>query len=115
MPLRLCAVAGVPQLLDEALQWLLPHLQHNPQWSTCLYLASDCVVDQLPQSSWYGACRGLAEQHLQSHLGSDMEAIMQCPSKSNKLLSLPYPLLLRLLSSHETKVACESTVVAVIT
>lgn len=59
-------------------------------------------------------CCSLACAKMLQLLGNDLEAIMQCSKGCKRLASLPVNVLLRLLDSADTRVYCESTVVAAI-
>ncbi|KAF6251007.1 hypothetical protein COO60DRAFT_1645619 [Scenedesmus sp. NREL 46B-D3] len=107
----------VPLLVDCVLQWLLAQLQpcRRPAWATLLDLCRDNPEAWLSASQFYQPCKALAKAQLLALLQPcDLEVLQQSSAGSQMLLTLPFDVLLEVLSSHETRVAAESTVAGLI-
>jgi hypothetical protein len=103
-----CVVVFYPQ---HAVHLLVCCLHCLP----CSYLCQASPEPWLSASQFLQPCQRLAKAHmLQQLTPCDLELQQQSRAGAQRLLTLPFDVLLELLHSHETRVAAESTVAGLI-
>jgi hypothetical protein len=81
----------------------------------CSLLCRDSPEPWLADSRFFAPCQTLAKARMMAALlPCDLELMQQSSHHAQMLLTLPFGVLRELLASHETRVAAESTVVALI-
>uniref|UniRef100_A0A383VDV4 BACK domain-containing protein n=1 Tax=Tetradesmus obliquus TaxID=3088 RepID=A0A383VDV4_TETOB len=114
--LDLAGYYQLPCLVDSLLTWLLVQLHGQPAWSTLLCMCRASPEPWLCASQLFAPAASLARAKLLAALAPyDLELLQQSAHGASMLLTLPYDILLQLLHSHETRVAAESSVAALIT
>jgi hypothetical protein len=109
--LELADYLGSSDLVDDCLQYLYSIVNSaEPSWSVLLFCCNSTCTDGISSSPFFQPLRSLSWQRSAEHL-QDLEAVMQHRQKASQFLAVPFELLLQLVSSFETRVASESTVV----
>lgn len=112
--LELADYLGSSKLVDDCLQYLYSNVNSaEPSWSVLLFCCNSTCTDGISSSAFFHPLRSLSWQLSAQHL-QDLEDVLQDKHKTSQFLAVPFELLLQLVSSFETRVASESTVVTAI-
>eukprot|EP00775_Hariotina_reticulata_P001617 gene1617-1957_t len=109
---------GFPNSVELTLRTPAHYLYSNvnsaePSWSVLLFCCNSTCTDGISSSTFFTPLRSLSWQLSAQHL-QDLEDVLQDKHKTSQFLAVPFELLLQLVSSFETRVASESTVVTAI-